>query len=275
MRMHPRRFSAAATFVLLSVLLLVGCGTTVTAAPPRAVSTNTPIPVVEPQSHEIIIPHTDIFAPYIVVTNVGDTVNWSNDDTMLHTIVSGATTEGGAINPIQFQFVLPAGKQTGIVLRQAGVYYYYCAVHASLNAQGRAAAFPTVRPYPVPMDGIIYVQGTDLSGLASAAVAISSNNEFTPWITIVNNGGTVTWTNQTAQRQSVQSVPNYGLVDPTPLGFQLAPGASQTITFQTPGVYDYYAAGAAKLDRTWMRPVALPGATGYPVAMEGIVVVLD
>jgi hypothetical protein len=69
----------------------------------------------------------------------------------------------------------------------------------------------------------------------------------------------------------VRGVPGYGLINPTPLAFQVAPGSSSSTTFGTIGVYDYYATESATLDPVWLRPAALPGAVCYHVPMEGIV----
>jgi plastocyanin len=260
--------------LLLGALLLAGCATSATAvSAPTATPTSTATPSTS-VNHIVTIPNNDIFAPYISVINAGDTVTWVNSDTVLHTVVTTATSGGDTINPIQFQLVLPAGKQAGVLLRSPGLYYYYCGAHAGLTSQGRAAAFTTVRAYPVAMDGFIYVRGPGLSGLSSATINLSSDNQFNPWIVIVNSGASVTWVNQTAQPTSVRSSASYGLVDPVPLDFALAPGASKSMAMSTPGVYDYYSTATARLDPVWARPSAMSGAAGYPVPAEGIIVVL-
>ena len=257
-----------------SALLLASC--TGTPASPAASGQSTPTPTVTaPASYTINVPRTDIFAPYILVMNAGDSVTWLNGDTIPHTVVTTPTADGGVVNPTQFEFIVQPGKQENLTLRSPGLYYYYCGLHASLNAQGRAAAYPTMRPYPVAMDGFIYVHGPGLSGVSSATVNMTSSDTFTPWITVVNRGAAVTWQNQTAQTMRVRSVPSYGLVDPVPMDFTVAPSASTTLHLTRPGVYDYYASGPAELEPQWLRPVATKGAAGYPVPMEGVVVVLD
>jgi hypothetical protein len=54
---------------------------------------------------------------------------------------------------------------------------------------------------------------------------------------------------------------------------QIAPGSSASHTFDTVGIYDYYAAERASLDPIWMRPAAMQDAASYPTPMEGIVAV--
>jgi plastocyanin len=123
------------------------------------------------------------------------------------------------------------------------------------------------------MDGFLYVLGPGVSGVAKQPVIMSTEDRFTPWLTLINPGGTVTWTNQTQRPLTVQGTPGYGLVNPTPLTVQVAPGSSSSLIFNTVGIYDYYAAERASLNPIWMRPAALPGAAGYPEPMEGIVAV--
>jgi plastocyanin len=223
--------------------------------------------------HTIIIPNNDIFAPYMTVLNAGDTVTWLNQDTILHTILTAPTTLGGAVNPEQFQIVLGPGKAASQTLRRPGLYYYYCDAHTTFQDQGPAAARPGMRGYPVPMDGFLYVLGPGISGVAKQSVIMSTEDRFTPWLTLINLGGTVTWTNQTQRSLTVQGAPGYGLVNPTSLTMQIAPGSSSSLTFNTVGIYDYYAAERASLDPIWMRPAALQGAASYPTPMEGIVAV--
>jgi hypothetical protein len=90
---------------------------------------------------------------------------------------------------------------------------------------------------------------------------------------VINQGGSVTWTNQTQRALTVQGAPGYGLVNPASLTMQIAPGSSSSLTFNTVGIYDYYAAERASLDPIWMRPAAMQGSASYPTPMEGVVAV--
>jgi plastocyanin len=262
--------------IVFSVLLISGCGTasvsgnqaqsqrsTATASTYSSGSTN----------YTIIIPNNDMFAPYIAQLNVGDTVTWVNEDTVLHTIVTSPTVQGDAVNPAQFQYVLGAGKSASLTLRQPGLYYYYCDAHATLGTDGPAAARTGVRAYPLPMDGFLYVLGQGISASANQTVNMLAGNRLVPWLTIINPGGVVHWMNQSQQTITLHGVPGYGLLNPTPLDLRVAPGSSASITFQTLGIYDYYSVENAKVVPVWLRPEALPGVAGYPVPMEGIVAV--
>jgi plastocyanin len=276
MKIHKSLKWANGAFVVLGLLLLSGCGgASVSGSQASRTSTATIATYGSSgaSNHTIIIPNNDMFAPYIAQLNAGDTVTWVNEDTILHTVLTSPTAQGNAVNPIQFQFVLGAGKSASLTLHQPGLYYYYCDAHASLPASGAAVAHTGMRPYPIPMDGFLYVRGPGISAATSQTVTMSADNHFTPWITVVNPGGVVSWKNQTQRAISVHGVPGYGLLNPTSLDVQVAPGGNTSVTFQAVGIYDYYSTESAQLDPVWRRPEALPGAIGYPVPMEGIVAV--
>lgn len=263
-------------FSILSSVILASCAQRATASTAAPTSTATSAAVIRgPANHVVIVPQTDLFAPYLLVINAGDTVTWMNNDTMVHTVVSAPRAAGGSIDPTPFQFVLQPGQQATITLRDAGLYYYYCGAHATLTPQGRAAALRTVRAYPLAMDGIIYVRGPQISAESSATITLSATNQFTPWLSVLSRGATVTWSNQTPQAQEVRTSPGYGAVNPDPFNVSLAANASASITLTTPGLYDYYATGAATLDPIWQRPSARSGVAGYPVPMEGVIAILD
>jgi plastocyanin len=277
MRAQPWQTRVGNLFLALSMLgalVLAGCGQEASAVP-KATSTATSPLVGGPSNHVVIIPQNDIFAPYVLVINQGDSVTWLNDDTMMHTVVSAPRAAGGTIDPTSFQLVLQPGQQSTITLRDAGVYYYYCGAHATLTSQGRAAANSNVRPYPLAMDGFIYVRGSRVSAPSSASVTMSANNQFTPWITVLSLGATVTWSNSTQQARELTTIPGYGDVNPQSFDVHVPAGGTASFTFRTPGIYDYYATGVATLDPIWQRAKAQPGVAGYPVAMEGVIAILD
>lgn len=268
---------ASGVLIVLGSLLFSGCGVgRVSSSQAQGSRGSAPTAAVYSSgaaNHTIIIPNNDMFAPYITQINVGDTVTWVNEDTVLHTILTTPTAQGDAVNPTQFQFVLGPGKSASLTLRQPGLYYYYCDAHAMMAGNGPVAARMGMRAYPVPMDGFLYVLGPGISSSASQTVSMTADNRFSPWLTIINPGDTVRWTNQTSHMVNVRGVPGYGLLNPTPLNVQVAPGSSASVTFQTVGIYDYYSTESARVVPVWLRPEAMPGMTGYPVPMEGIIAV--
>ena len=276
MKIHWTVGRASMILVAFGALLLSSCSMGSAGITSSASETATATSAAQgagASNHVITIPNNDIFAPYMTVLNAGDTVTWLNQDSILHTILTAPTAAGGAVNPEQFQIVLGPGKASSLTLRHPGLYYYYCDAHTIFQDQGPAAARPGMRAYPVPMDGFLYVLGPGISGVGKQSVMLSADDRFMPWLTVINSGGTVAWTNQTQRALTMQSAPGYGLVNPTPLTRQIAPGSSASLTFTTVGIYDFYVTERASLDPIWMRPAAIKGAASYPTPMEGIVAV--
>jgi plastocyanin len=181
MSRHLWRLSAASLLLVVNTAFVVGCSQPATAGRAAPAPTATPTSAVSTSastSQVIMIPENDIFSPYILVMNAGDRVTWINDDSVAHSVVTVPRAGGGVLDPAAFQLVLAPGQQGSITLRQPGLYHYFCAVHAGLTPQGRAAAFTSVRPCPVAMDGFLYQR------VRAAAVAQlllrSSRAAYTP-----------------------------------------------------------------------------------------------
>ena len=64
-------------------------------------------------------------SPAEVSARVGDTVEWINKDTLVHT----ATARNG-----DFDVTLPANKTVSSVLKKAGTVEYYCRFHPNMKA---------------------------------------------------------------------------------------------------------------------------------------------
>lgn len=286
MRAPTRKNRSVGPFVLILVLVVVlvlgsGCATTA-GARSQTRSTPSAVPTTSGAGQPsgltpftITVPETDLFTPYIAVIAAGTPIRWVNADTVLHTVISGPTAAGGTINPVSFQLALPPGDQQTLTLRAPGLYYYYCGAHATIGADGRAASMSNTRAYPLAMDGFLEVVGSGLSGSPAATIALTAAGTFAPWMTVVNRGASITWTNPTAQAITLVTTPGHGTLNPVPLAVQVPPGGSATQRLSAPGIYDYYSTQAATLDKTWNRPIARSGAPGYPAPMEGIIVVLS
>jgi plastocyanin len=118
------------------------------------------------RAHQIIIPAEDRFTPYALTIGAGDTVQWVNQDTDDHTVVSDDvfTTAGH----LQTDQLLPGTDSTGgtpstFTLRfsQPGVFVYYCRFHAHLDPDHQPVA-------PGPEGGIQDENGnfgTPMTGL--------------------------------------------------------------------------------------------------------------
>src|SRR3954447_10209212 len=64
-------------------------------------------------------------SPATATAKVGDTVEWINKDTLVHT----ATARNG-----DFDVTLPANKTVSSVLKKAGTVEYYCRFHPNMKA---------------------------------------------------------------------------------------------------------------------------------------------
>jgi plastocyanin len=66
------------------------------------------------------------FVPAQVSAHVGDTIEWTNTDFLLHT----ATARNGAFN-----VPIPANSKGRTVVKAAGTVDYYCTVHPNMTGQ--------------------------------------------------------------------------------------------------------------------------------------------
>lgn len=71
------------------------------------------------------------FTPSELKVHVGDTVEWTNDDFLVHT----ATARDGA-----WDFMLPKGSKARMTTKTAGTIEYYCRLHP--NMKGRIVVEP-------------------------------------------------------------------------------------------------------------------------------------
>ena len=109
----------------------------------------------------------DFRTDFLAITQ-GGKVTWQNSDTDQHFIseVTGwsapiNTTDLGVIQIPGTHDAPPHGGSTTIAFNKPGLYYYYCAAHASINtAWHRIQAHQDASEFPVPMEGFILVVGS-------------------------------------------------------------------------------------------------------------------
>ena len=101
---------------------------------------------------QIIVPGEDRFTPFALTIEVGDTVEWVNNDTDDHTVVSDDVFN--TTGPVGFNRLLPGtdsnGGQPGklrIRFRHPGTFVYFCRFHSKLNGENQPVA-------PGPKGGI-------------------------------------------------------------------------------------------------------------------------
>ena len=101
----------------------------------------------------VIVPAADRFEPFAIVVRVGAQVTFHNGDGDRHSVV---TTPGA---PRAFSDGLAPGASWTVTLTQAGVYQYYCSIHARFDAAtGQVEALPTADHPAEPMQGLIIVR---------------------------------------------------------------------------------------------------------------------
>ena len=114
-------------------------------------------------NRQVIIPGEDRFVPFVLVIRKGQTVEWINQDTDDHTVVSNdffTTTDHKGVNTL-----VPGTDSNGgkfgtfeLMFKKAGVFAYYCRFHATLDGQHQPIAPGPRGGIPgTPMNGIIVV----------------------------------------------------------------------------------------------------------------------
>lgn len=121
------------SFFLLLILAVSfsGCGKkgTVTNSPAinRPVQQNLPMaerPVKQPVKILISIKNNK-FLPQVITAQVGDTVEWTNEDTAPHTVT------GGELNSAR----LAKGESYTVTLTKPGTIDYSCGIHPDMKGQ--------------------------------------------------------------------------------------------------------------------------------------------
>jgi plastocyanin len=142
--------------ILLVVAVLVPFGTS-SAGANRA----------QPSARKVMVPEEDRFTPFALTIQVGQSVQWTNNDGDDHTVVSDDAFNTAGHKG--YNQLLPASGGT-LVLRfnHPGTFVYYCRFHASLDSFNQPTApgpdggiqDPNGN-YGTPMSGVITVVGEE------------------------------------------------------------------------------------------------------------------
>jgi plastocyanin len=136
-----------------------------------AASSLAPKPLGPKTHHQVIVPGEDRFTPFSLTIRVGDSVQWINNDTDDHTVVSNDffNTTGDK----NVDVVIPGTDGNGGVpgtftlkFTKPGVFNYYCRIHSMLDDQhqpiapgpGGGIQDPATGNFGTPMMGVITVQ---------------------------------------------------------------------------------------------------------------------
>lgn len=128
------RLSLALIPLAFLTLAFAGCtspdgdGSTTTTSPSTTATTqssSTTVTTPSPTTHDVRIQGSQ-FIPAALVIKVGDTVRWTNEDSIQHTATSddGTTFDSGTLSEddtFSFQFL------------QQGTWDYYCKIHPGMT----------------------------------------------------------------------------------------------------------------------------------------------
>ena len=120
------------------------------------------------------------FSPKTVTVNVGDTVTWTNNDTVTHTATSAGNFDTGSIG---------GGASKSVTFQKAGTFAYVCSIHSSMTgtvvvraASGGSTTPPTdtVAPYGTGNDDSGLTVTLSILGLGMMAGAVIADRRFRP-----------------------------------------------------------------------------------------------
>ena len=116
----------------------------------------------------VIVPEEDRFTPFAITIHTGDRVQWTNEDTDDHTVVSDDFVNTGG--PLHINVLLKGtdsngGKPGTVSLKfgRPGVFVYYCRFHSHLDgshqpvAPGPDGGIEDNGNFGTPMMGVITV----------------------------------------------------------------------------------------------------------------------
>jgi plastocyanin len=138
----PRRaIWASLCIAVVSILILVACGTATTAnpaptpQPPTAVPTPTPVPPIS-QATTVIVqmlespPGHYFFKPDTLTIKAGTVVVWIDNSDAPHTV----TSDPNAPNAFNTTSNVTQGKTFSLVFNTPGTYNYHCGIHPNMKA---------------------------------------------------------------------------------------------------------------------------------------------
>jgi plastocyanin len=125
--MNRKPSLASATLVLLAALALIAAA----GFPSLASAGRSANPGSAPQKMVTVTIRAFKFEPATVTVNVGDTVEWKNDDIVPHT----ATADGEAQKPVFDSGTIQTGATWRYLARNKGTYNYICTLHPNMKGE--------------------------------------------------------------------------------------------------------------------------------------------
>jgi plastocyanin len=119
--------STLGTIIVLG-LFAIGCGQSSTS-PTSSISPTNPEGTNPPNLLTVTI-KGGVFSPNPVMVKVGQTVNWLNSDTIVHSAVSPGVFDIGNIAPTSAH----SDNGDGVTFNTVGTFNYHCGVHPNETA---------------------------------------------------------------------------------------------------------------------------------------------
>ncbi len=193
------------------------------------------------------------FSPNVVNIAVGDTVTWTNTDTVGHTTTSGLPSDN-TVGTVWDSSLVNAGKTFSFTFQSAGIYYYFCMVHPWMIGEvavGQSpqplntppplptpTPTPTPPPQPNPSSTNLVVMSP---GAGSDQSCVAAQNCFSPSVIQVAVGTTVTWQNNDKVGHTTTSGNPTDNTTGTIWDSSLVnAGKTYSFTFQNAGDYKYF-----------------------------------
>lgn len=89
----------------------------------------------------------NLFSPATLTINTGDTVFWTNDDILLHTVTSGnPCSSNGQFNSL----AMNPSDQFSFTFNSVGSFNYFCAFHCLIGMTGSVTVQQAPTPVPTP-----------------------------------------------------------------------------------------------------------------------------
>ena len=131
--MPPIVTLARATFISLTLTMLVACADTRPAADPAVPSASPPaVPSSDAQQGEAISINRFAFTPENLSVPAGTTVTWTNDEDSLHTVTSGTPeSPSGLFDTGE----IDTGVEFPFTFDEPGSYPFFCARHDFMTGE--------------------------------------------------------------------------------------------------------------------------------------------
>ncbi|MBA3915937.1 MAG: hypothetical protein H0X25_19210 [Acidobacteriales bacterium] len=144
--------------IVFVMLALVACGAAVLMNSGQLV----PSADAAVSGRMVMVPGTDKFTPFAVTIHVGQSIQWVNNDTDSHYVVSNDTFNTAGNKGTNH--LLGPGQKFTLKFTTVGVFPFYCSFHAALDADSQPIApgpFGGIQDsngnFGTPMNGVVTV----------------------------------------------------------------------------------------------------------------------